>query len=89
MKGTLIILAALSLFSVIAPASAQDGWRDRDYRWNDRDNRWNDSDWRRNHRSGITVDVGRSFARSDCSMRVTRIQRPNGTMVTRRVRSCD
>jgi hypothetical protein len=82
MKTTLIALAALSLFSVATPASAQDGWRDRDHRLHD-------SDWRRNHRSGIRVDVGRSFARSDCAMKVTRIHRSNGTTVTRRVRSCD
>jgi hypothetical protein len=89
MKGTLIALAALSLLSVVTPASAQDGWRDRDYRWSDRDNRWGDNDWRRHNRSGITVDVGRSYGRSDCAVRVTKIQRPNGTMVTRRVRSCE
>ena len=81
MKATLIALAALSLFSVATPASAQDGWRDRDHRLHDRD-------WRRHH-SGVTVDVDRSYARSNCAVKVTRIHRPNGTTVTRRVRSCD
>jgi hypothetical protein len=79
MKGTLIALAALSLLSVVTPASAQDGWRDRDHRWHDGD---------RHHRSGITVDVGRSYARSNCSMKVTKIYR-NGKTITRRVRTCD
>jgi hypothetical protein len=51
-EGTLIALAALSLFSLATLATAQDGRR-------------HDSDWRRNHhRSSITVDVGRSYARS-------------------------
>jgi Ni/Co efflux regulator RcnB len=85
MKATLIALAALSLFTVVMPASAQDyGWRDRD-----RDRNWRDHDWRRHNRSGITVDVDRSYARGDCSVKVTRTHRPNGTVVTRRVRSCD
>ena len=76
MKGTLIALAALSLLSVVTPASAQD-WRRHD------------NDWRRHHnRSGITVDVGRSFARSNCAVKVTKIHR-NGQTVTRRVRRCD
>jgi len=88
MKGTLIALAALSLLSVVTPASAQDGWRDRDYRWRDRDNRWGDNDWRRHHRPGITLDLGRSYARSDCAVRVTKEYR-NGRMITRRVRTCD
>jgi hypothetical protein len=82
MKVALIALAALSLFSVATPASAQDGWRDRDHRRHD-------SDWRRHHRSGITVDVGRSYARSNCAVKVTKVHRPNGTTVTRRVRSCN
>jgi hypothetical protein len=81
MKGTLIALAALSLLAVVTPASAQDGWRDRDQRWHD-------GDRGRHHRSGITVDVGRSFARSNCAVKVTKIHR-NGQTVTRRVRSCD
>ena len=79
MKGTLLALAALSLLSVATPASAQDGWRDRDHRWHDSDRR---------HRSGITVDVGRSYARSNCHMKVTKIYR-NGKTITRRVRTCD
>jgi len=82
MKATLIALAALSLLSVATPATAQDGWRDRDYRHHD-------GDWRRHHRTGITVDVGRSYARGHCAMKVTKIHRPNGTTVTRRVRKCD
>ena len=83
MKVTLIALAALSLCSVATPASAQDGWRDRDHRWHD-------NDWRhRDHRSGITVDVGRAYARGDCSVKTTRIHRSDGTTVTRRVRRCD
>jgi len=81
MKGTLIALAALSLLSVATPASAQDGWRDRDHRRHD-------SDWRRHHRPGITLDLGRSYARSDCAVRVTKVYR-NGRMITRRVRTCD
>jgi Ni/Co efflux regulator RcnB len=92
MKATLIALAALSLFTVATPASAQDGWRDRDSRehsWRDRDHGWRDRDWRRHHRSGIRVDIGRAYARGDCSVKVTKIHRPNGTVVTRRVRSCD
>jgi hypothetical protein len=80
MKGTLIALAAVSLLSVVTPASAQDGWRDNDHRWHNGD---------RHHRSGITVDVGRSYARSNCHVRVTKVHRPNGTTVTRRVRTCD
>jgi len=69
-------LAALSLFTVVTPASAQDGRR-------------HDNDWRRHHhRSGVTVDIGRSYARSHCSVRVTKIHR-NGRTVTRRVRTCD
>jgi hypothetical protein len=76
MKGTLIALAALSLFTVVTPASAQDG-------------RWRDNDWRGHHRSGITVDVDRSYARSrHCAVKVTKIHR-NGRTITRRVRSCD
>jgi hypothetical protein len=75
MKGPLIALAALSLVSVVTPASAQDG-------------RWHDNDWRRHHRSGVTVDVGRSYARSNCAVRVTKIHR-NGRTIIRRVRSCD
>jgi len=83
MKATLIAMAALSLLTMATPASAQDhGWRDRDHGWRD-------NDWRRHHRSGIRVDVGRAYARGDCSVKVTRIHRPNGTVVTRRVRSCD
>ena len=83
MKATLIALAALSMLSVTMPASAQDGWRDRDHRRHD-------SDWRhRHHRSGITVDVGRAYARGNCDVKVTKIRRPNGTTVTRRVRRCD
>ena len=76
MKGTLIALAALSLFAVATPASAQD-WR-------------HDNDWRRDHhRSGVTIDVGRSYARSrHCAVKVTKIHR-NGKTVTRRVRTCD
>jgi hypothetical protein len=81
MKGTLIALAALSLFTVVTPASAQDGWRDRDHRWHD-------SDRDRHHRSGVTIDVGRSYARSNCQMKVTKIYR-NGKTITRRVRTCD
>ena len=80
MKGTLLALAALSLLTVATPASAQDGWRDRDHRWHDSDRR---------HRSGITVDVGRSYARSNCAVKITKVHRPNGTTVTRRVRRCD
>jgi hypothetical protein len=77
MKGTLIALAAVSLFSVVTPASAQD-WRDR-----------HDNDWRRHHRPGITLNVDRSYARSShCSVKVTKIHR-NGKTITRRVRSCD
>jgi hypothetical protein len=83
MKATLVALAALSLLSIATPASAQDGWRDRDHRRHDSD--WN----HRHHRSGITVDVGRSYARGNCAMKVTKIHRSNGTTVTRRVRSCD
>jgi hypothetical protein len=84
MKATLIALTALSLFAVATPASAQDyGWRDRDHGWRDHDSR-------RHHRSGIRVDIGRgAYARGDCSVKVTKIHRPNGTVVTRRVRSCD
>jgi len=83
MKAILIALATLSLVSAATPASAQDGYRDRDYGRHD-------SDWRhRHHRSGITVDVGRSYARSNCAVKVTKIHRPNGTTVTRRVRRCD
>jgi hypothetical protein len=80
MKAFLISLAALSLLALAMPASAQDyGWRDRDH----------DNGWRhRHHRPGVTVDVGRSYAR-DCAVRITRIHRPNGTVVTRRVRRCD
>jgi Ni/Co efflux regulator RcnB len=81
MKGILIALAAVSLLSVATPASAQDGWRDNDHRRHD-------SDSRRHHRSGITVDVGRSYARSNCQMKVTKIYR-NGKTITRRVRTCD
>src|SRR5215510_1354315 len=85
MKANLIALAALSLFTVAMPASAQDyGWRHRD-----RDREWRDHDWRRHHRSGVRLEFGRSYARGDCSVKVTRIHRPNGTVVTRRVRSCD
>ena len=74
MKGTLIALATLSLFAVATPASAKDR---------------HDNDWRRHHhRSGVTVDVGRSYARSHCTMKVTKIHR-NGKTITRRVRSCD
>src|SRR4051794_40968562 len=88
MKGTLIAaLAAVSLLSVVTPASAQDGWRDRDNGWRDRDS-WGDNDWRRHNRSGITVDVGRSYGRSDCAVKVTKVHR-NGRTITRRVRSCD
>jgi hypothetical protein len=79
MKGTLIALAAVSLLSIVTPASAQDGWRDRDHRWHDGD---------RHHRSGITVDVRRSYARSNCAVKVTKIHR-NGKTITRRVRRCD
>ncbi len=86
MKATLFALAALSMFTVATPASAQDyGWRDRDHR----DHGWRDRDWRRHHRSGIRVDIGRAYARGDCSVKVTRVHRPNGTTVTRRVRRCD
>ena len=74
MKGTLIALAAVSLLSIVTPASAQD------------DHRWHDGD--RHHRSGITVDVGRSYARSNCHVKVTKIYR-NGKTITRRVRTCD
>jgi hypothetical protein len=81
MKAILIALATLSLVSAVTPASAQDGWRDRDHRRHDRD-------WRHHHRSGITVDVGRSYARSNCAVKVTKVHRSNGTTVTRRVRSC-
>ena len=85
MKATLIALAALSLFTVAMPASAQDyGWRDRD-----RDRDWRDHNWRRHDRSGLRLEFGRSYARGDCSVKVTRTHRPNGTVVTRRVRSCD
>jgi len=82
MKAILIALATLSLFAAATPASAQDGWRDRDHRRHDRD-------WRHHHRSGISVDVGRSYARGNCAVKVTKVHRPNGTTVTRRVRSCD
>jgi Ni/Co efflux regulator RcnB len=76
MKRILIALAALSLFSLATPATAQDG-------------RHHDSDWRRNHhRSDITVDVGSSYARSHCAVKVTKIYR-NGRTITRRVRRCD
>jgi hypothetical protein len=74
MKVTIVAMAAVALFSVATPASARDGRHD--------------SDWRRHHRSGITVDVGRSYARSHCAVKVTRIHR-NGKTITRRVRSCD
>ena len=73
MKGTLIALATLSLLAVATPASAKDR---------------HDNDWRRHHhRSGVTVDVGRSYARSYCTVKVTKIHR-NGKTITRRVRSC-
>jgi hypothetical protein len=75
MKGTLLALAAVSLLSVVTPASAQE-WR-------------HDNDWRRDHhRSGVTVDVSRSYARSNCHVKVTKIYR-NGKTITRRVRTCD
>jgi hypothetical protein len=75
MKGTLIAMAAVGLVSVVTPASAQD-WR-------------HDNDWRRDHhRSGITVDVGRSYARSHCAVKITKIYR-HGKTITRRVRRCD
>ena len=49
-----------------------------------------DHGWRhRHHHSGVTVDVGRAYARSNCSVRITKVHRPNGTVVTRRVRRCD
>jgi hypothetical protein len=83
MKATLIALAAVSLLTVAMPASAQD------YGWRDRDRDWRDHNWRRHDRSGLRLEFGRSYARGDCSMKVTRIHRPNGTVVTRRVRSCD
>jgi len=83
MKATLIALAALSLLTVATPTFAQDhGWRDRDHGWRD-------NNWRRHHRSGVRLEFGRSYARGDCSVRITRIHRPNGTVVTRRVRRCD
>jgi hypothetical protein len=80
MKTSLIAVAAVTLFALATPASAQDyGWRDRDH----------DNGWRhRHHRPGVTVDVGRAYAR-ECAVRITKIHRPNGTVVTRRVRSCD
>jgi hypothetical protein len=72
MKATLIGLAALSLIAVVTPASAQD---------------WHDG-WRHRHHPGVSVHVGRAYAR-DCAVKVTRTVRPNGTVVTRRVRRCD
>jgi hypothetical protein len=76
MKATLVGLVTVAAITVgtIASASAED--RGHHYGW--RNN---------HHHSGISVNVGRSYAR-DCSVRITKRHLPNGTTVTRRVRSC-
>jgi hypothetical protein len=87
MRNIAFGLAAVAAIAVATPALAQDvefrsgstrheeGWRDRDHGPNVR----------------LHVDRSdRSYARGrDCSMKTTRIHRSNGTVVTRRERSCD
>jgi len=78
LKSVVIGLAALSAVVVAMPASARDddgrheGWRDRD----------------RHHRPGVSVTIGRSYAR-ECAVKVETIHKANGVTVTRRVRRCD
>jgi Ni/Co efflux regulator RcnB len=88
MRNITLALAAVAAMALATPASAQD----RDY---DRHNEWRHGDrdhgrhegWRR-HRSGVSIEVGRAYAR-DCSVRVSKTIRSNGTVITRRVKSCD
>ena len=77
MKSAVIGLAALSAVVVAMPASARDD-NGRHEGWRDRDRR----------HSGVSVTVGRSYAR-ECAVKVERIHKPNGVTVTRRVRRCD
>jgi hypothetical protein len=84
MKKIAFGMAALAVVAIATPSLAQDveirtrhenGWRDRDHGPNVR----------------FHVDRShRSYARGrDCAMKTTRIHRPNGTVVTRRERTCD
>jgi hypothetical protein len=73
MKAVAIGITALSLCTLATPASAE---------------HW-DSGWRhRHHHPAISVHVGRAYARA-CGVKVTKVYRSNGTVVTRRVRRCD
>jgi len=76
MRNIAFALAGVAAVVLTTPASAQ-------YRDHDRHN-----GWRNGHHSGVSVHVGRAYAR-DCSVRVSKTVRSNGTVVTRRVRHCD
>ena len=87
MHKALICLTALAAISIATPASAQwdnDGWRDGRH-----------DGWRNRNEPGVSIRLGnrngyRAYgSERDCSMRVTKIQRPNGTTVTKRERRCD
>jgi hypothetical protein len=75
MKSAVIGLAALSAVVVAMPASARDDYGRHE-------------GWRNRHHSGVSVTVGRSYAR-ECAVKVEKIHKPNGVTVTRRVRRCD
>ena len=86
MRNIALAMAAVAAMAVATPSLAQD----RDWRG---DNWRHEDGWRgRDHRGpGVTLRLGRpdrAYAR-DCSMRVTRVHRSDGTVVTRRERRCD
>ena len=77
MRTTLVTMTALAAiaFGSVAPASAQ-GWH---------------NGWRHRHHPhfGVSIGVGNDYAYAhNCSVRVSKTYRSNGTVVTRRVRSC-
>ena len=91
MHKAIIGLTALAAIAIATPASAQrdeDGWRDGRHD-NGRHLGWRDR--RHDPEFSIRLRTGRDAYGSgrDCSMRVTRYERPNGTTVTRRERRCD
>jgi hypothetical protein len=91
MNKTLIGLTALAAIAIATPALAQrdDGWREDGWRDNGRHNGWRHN--RHDPEFSIRFGNGRYAYGSgrDCSVRITRYERPNGTTVTRRERRCD
>ena len=91
MHKAIIGLTALAAIAIATPASAQrdeDGWRDGRHD-NGRHLGWRERRYDPEFSIRLRNDRDAYGSGRDCSMRVTRYERPNGTTVTRRERRCD